>query len=285
MGVPILKIPVVALKVLLDHLNDVELAKDSEIWDLCKATILELLLLESRRQGELPPWCFELFCSVNDDLELSISCLYFLVPIQFGALRDIENSVGVRSNLKIGELFVPVLTTKQNNGAEKIRIFWNSEPNGMILLLDYFKSNFDLSLEELKFGGKNTRAVKTVINHINSTQTRVRRVEAAQIFSDDAYKFVLENVSATKSFFSSFSPDPEFKFNGTIRAKNIRIYYCKWLTLESLLNNTKSKVIEVGTDFKEEECRTFLREWQSDLSEEEKINRQRLEAKVIPMAL
>ncbi|CAL2028363.1 unnamed protein product [Caenorhabditis brenneri] len=291
MGVPILRLPVVALKVLLDYMNNVELAtvsisskradwilkacgkknvsffnlEGSEIRYLRKFTILTLFLLESKRQGALPEWNIELCCSVGSDLHISISCKNFIVPIHFEALENIGRFEGVRSNLKIGESSVPVVTTREYDGVETMRTFWNTKTHGMIVLMDYFKNDFNLPIEELKFAG-NSNDIRTVINHINSTQTIVRNVlvERYSRLLDEDFEFILNNVSAQEEFFSHWESTQNFKFKGKIRAKRIVIWNGRWFTLQALLRSTENEEISVdGRNFNRDPLRRFLRKWKS----------------------
>ncbi|CAL2028351.1 unnamed protein product [Caenorhabditis brenneri] len=289
MGFPILKLPVVALKVLVDQLNDVELVAVSliskradwflevcgkksvsffnlesyKIRSLHQIQILELFLLEINRRGELPRWHFELCCSVGSDQLISISCNTFDVRIYFGALEDIEKFAGVRRNLKIGELLVPVVATREY-GAEKIRIFWNTKTNGMIALMDYFKDTFNVPIELLKFTGGDTKAIKRVVNHLNSTQTVVKnvRVDSNIAISEDDFEWILKNVSATEKFSSYLEFGWNFTYNGKIRAKNIYIENGRWFTLRNLLSTNENEKISVHrSDFQRYELREFLRQW------------------------
>ncbi|EGT36857.1 hypothetical protein CAEBREN_15949 [Caenorhabditis brenneri] len=292
MGVPILRLPVVALKVLVDHFNDVELVivsslskradwfpkacgkknvsffnlSDSEIRRLRNFVILELFLLESRRQKELPEWNFKLRCSVSNGLDISISCEHFTVSIHFEALENIERFEGARRNLKIGDSFVPVVTTGENDGGEEFHTFWNTSTYGMIVFMDYFKNNFNLSIEQLNFATNRSRAIRTIVTHINSTQTVVKNVlvGCSPPISEDDFKFVLENVSATDYFVSGLTLSQNFKFNGTIRSKIIDIMNARWFTIQNVLESVESQEIHVyGANYTKEELRTFLEEWKA----------------------
>ncbi|EGT35156.1 hypothetical protein CAEBREN_06006 [Caenorhabditis brenneri] len=291
MGVPILRLPVVALKVLVDHFNDVELVvvfllskradwflkvcgkknvsffnlSDSEIRRFRVFVILELLLLESRRQGKLPEWHFKLRCSVSNGLDISISCKHFTVSIHFEALENIERFEGARRNLKIGDSFVPVVTTGENDGVEEIHTFWNTDTYGMIVFMDYFKNNFNLSIEQLNFATNRSRAIRTIVTHINSTQTVVKNVlvGCSPPISEDDFKFVLENVSATDYFVSGLTLSQNFKFNGTIRSKIIDIMNARWFTIQNVLESVESQEIHVYGNYTKDELRTFLEEWKA----------------------
>ncbi|CAL2028361.1 unnamed protein product [Caenorhabditis brenneri] len=289
MGLPILRLPVVALKVLLDYMNNVELVtvsqlskradwflracgkkkvsffdlEGSEIRYLRKITILELFLQENKRQGVLPEWSFELFCSVGFDLHISISCENFIVPIHFEALENIGRFGRRRRNLKIGELVVPVVTTRENDGVEKIRTFWNTKADGMIVLMDYFNNNFNLSIDELKFSGS-TNGIRQIVNHIKSNQMVVNNVQVYPSPSENDFGSIVENVSATESFFSHLNLSQNFKYCKAIHAKEIKIRLGHWFTIQSLIASTESEVIDVrGSDYTKEELRLFLSEWKA----------------------
>ncbi|CAL2028359.1 unnamed protein product [Caenorhabditis brenneri] len=287
MGFPILRLPVVALKVLVDQFNDVELVivsslskradwflkacgkknvsffnlSDPEIRRLRNFVILELFLLESRRQKELPVWNFELRCTVRFELEISISCRNFTVPIYFKNLGIINRFERIRRNLKIGDSFFPVVVIRRADGVEEIHTFWNAEADGMIVFMDYFKKNFNLSIEELKLAGNDS--IRTVIDHLNSTQTLVKnvRVEYGPPLSQDDFGFILANISATESF-STRLDLRIFKYYGKIRAKNVNIENGHWFTLPNLLRCTENEEIYVrGSNFRRLEFRTFLGKW------------------------
>ncbi|CAL2028342.1 unnamed protein product [Caenorhabditis brenneri] len=294
MSFPILRLPFVALKVVLDHLNNVELVTvsllskrgdwflkasgkknvtffdlpESEIRDLRNIEILDLFLLECRRQEELPEWDFEFYCSVRSQLQLSISCRNFLVPIYFEVLGDVdswalEKKLGrIRRNLKIGESIVPAVT---NNvyGVERIRTFWNRKTDGMIVFLDYFKNKFNLPIEELGFAGKDTRIIKTLVDHINSTQKVVRKVNCFPSLSVDEFKFILENVSSTENLSSLMELSHDFKFNGKIRSKNLDIENGHWFSLKNILESENEVIYVNGSNYTKEELKTFLKEWKA----------------------
>ncbi|CAL2028364.1 unnamed protein product [Caenorhabditis brenneri] len=292
MGVPILRLPVVALKVLVDHFNDVELVvvfllskradwflkvcgkknvsffnlSDSEIRRFRVFVILELFLLESRRQGKLPEWNFKLRCSVSNGLDISFSCKHFTVSIHFEALENIERFEGARRNLKIGESLVPVVTTGENNDVEEIHTFWSTNTYGMIVFMEYFKNNFNLSIEQLNFGTNRSRAIRTIVTHLNTTHTVVKNVlvGCSPPISEDDFKFVLENVSATDYFVSGLTLSQNFKFNGTIRSKIIDIMNARWFTIQNVLESVESQEILVyGANYTKDELRTFLEGWKA----------------------
>ncbi|EGT35171.1 hypothetical protein CAEBREN_06179 [Caenorhabditis brenneri] len=292
MGFPILKIPVVALKVLLDHLNNVELLTvsllskradwilmacgkknvsffnlpDSEINGLCKIAILEFFLLESRRRGKLPYWNFVFCCSVSSDQHIEIRCIHFNLQIYFETLEDIEKFGGIKRNLKIGDSFVPVGVTQEKDEVEKIRAFWNTKTHGMIVFMDFFKTNLNLPIQKLSFAGEDSRAIRAVVKHINSTQTVVENALVCVYppVSEDDFKFILRNVSVTGEFPSQLTLSRNFRFNEKIRAKNIQIRFGHWFTLQNLLKCNENETIHVrGSKFTAQELRTFLKEWQS----------------------
>ncbi|EGT35255.1 hypothetical protein CAEBREN_13675 [Caenorhabditis brenneri] len=252
MGVPILKIPLVALEVLLDYFNNIEL--------------LQLFLLESRKRVELPEWNFKLYCSMSyDNSYILIHCLRFCIPIYIKTFEDFEKSVGVRKNLVIGESSFPVMIVS-NEGVDDFHTFWNGTTHGLITFIDYFKSNLNSPIEELSFAEEDTRAIRTVVNHINSTHTVVKkvRVKSSPPLSEEDFNFVLENVSSIESFFSNLNLSWDFEYYGAIGAKNIFIENGDWFTIQNLLMSTESEVIHVnGSCYSEEELRTFLREWKS----------------------
>ncbi|CAL2028348.1 unnamed protein product [Caenorhabditis brenneri] len=290
MGVPILKIPFVALKILLDYMNNVELVtvslvsrranwflkacekknvsffnlEHSEIRGLCRFRILQLFLLQSRKQGELPKWDFEIRCSVGSNFSpdiLQISCDTFFVVIYFDNLKNFKKVEVIQRNLKIGEFFVPVVIVP--NG---IHAFWEDETNGLIQILSYLKTNLNLSIEHLNVPGRDAGVTERVVKHISSTQTVVKNllVERYARLPDENFEFVLKNVSATETFSSYLSVSRNFKFDGRIRAKRILIWNGLWFTIQSLLRSTESEVIHVnGSDYTKEELRTFLSEWKT----------------------
>ncbi|EGT35190.1 hypothetical protein CAEBREN_19932 [Caenorhabditis brenneri] len=218
MGLPILRLPVVALKVLLDYLNNVEF------------------------------------------------CENFIVPIHFEALENFQWFGRRRRNLKIGELVVPVVTIRENDGVEKIRTFWNTKADGMIVFMDYFKNNLNLPIEQLNFARDRLRAIRTIVTHINTTQTVVRNVlvERNPRLRDDDFEFILRNVSAVEKFSSYLELFRDFNFDGSIRAKSIEIRNGHWFTLQNLLRSTENEKISVrGPNFEKNELRRFLREWRS----------------------
>ncbi|CAL2028346.1 unnamed protein product [Caenorhabditis brenneri] len=284
MGVPILRLPVIALKVLLDYMNNVEIVTVSLLsrradWFL-KACgkqnvsffnlpdyeirsgfrILALFLLERRRQGKIPEWNFELRCFVVLNLSISIRCRKFTIEVYFENLEDIEKFEGTRRSLKMGGSLVPVVI---ENG---IRTFWNSKADGMIVLMDYFKTDSNLSIERLELSGWDEEAIRTIVNHINSSQAVVKSVlvKCYPTLSEQVFKFILENILATESFSSYLSSSWNFQIDGTLRAKNIEVRFGRWYTLDNLLMSTESEKIYVhGSNYTEEELRRFLREWES----------------------
>ncbi|EGT35256.1 hypothetical protein CAEBREN_20268 [Caenorhabditis brenneri] len=285
------KIPFLALKVFVNHLGDVELVTVSvlsrrtdwllkacgknnvsffklrgiEIGYLRQIQVIELFLLESRRQSELPEWNFQLCYSVSYDQHISISCEHFFFRIRFEILDDIEKFVGIRRRLKIGESFVPLVITN-DDGVKKTRTFWSSETDGMIAFMNFFKNKFNLPIQQLKFAGNRSRDIRTIVTQINSTQTVVKNVLVSvhPPLSADDFDFVLKNVSATENLSSHLILSQDFKFIGKIRAKIIKIHYGHWFTLENLAINTENEEIYVnGSDYLREELRSFLKEWVS----------------------
>ncbi|CAL2028340.1 unnamed protein product [Caenorhabditis brenneri] len=210
----------------------------SEIHNLGEFDQLELLLQECRRQGRLPEWNFELRCNVVYCLYISISCRYYTVRLYFENLEDIEKFAGIRRNLKVGESLVPVVLTKEGS-------------HGMMAFIDYLKNSFNLSNIELVFDGNDPTAVRTVVNHISSTQTLVRKIEVGYgpRLSDDDFKFIVQNVTATECFTSQLGLSKHFKFNGTI--------------CNLLISNEKEDIFVDGSNYTTEDLRKFLKEWQS----------------------
>ncbi|EGT36834.1 hypothetical protein CAEBREN_26217 [Caenorhabditis brenneri] len=211
MGVPILRLPYLALKVLVDHFNYVELVtvslvskradwvlktcgkkpvsffymQGSDIRDLCDFDKFALVLLESRRQGVPPDWNLKVCCVLIDENYFSIICNNYyttsIVPIYFDIIENIEQFDGDRRSLKIGESSVPVVITKENDGRDKIRTFWSRGIDGMMEVMDYFMKTFNLPFEELKFASKDTGAIRTVCNHIHSNQIVVKTVQKLKL--------------------------------------------------------------------------------------------------------
>ncbi|EGT35200.1 hypothetical protein CAEBREN_25362 [Caenorhabditis brenneri] len=288
MGFPILKIPFVALKVLLDHLTIVELVTvsllskradwflkacgkknvsffnlpNSEIRNLSDFEKLELFLLESRRQRQLPEWRFKLFCSVSSDRHIKIGCTHFCIEIYIETLYDMRKFAGIRKSLKIGDSLIPVVVTRGYVGVERIRAFAKSNTDGMIVFIDYFKKRFNFSIEKLELAERNAESIKTVVNYLNSTQAVVRNVECYPPLSEKDFILILRNVSATEKFSSYLKLSWNFKFKETIRAKNIEIRLGHWFTIENLLMSNESEVIHVsGSDYTKKELRWFLKKW------------------------
>ncbi|CAL2028343.1 unnamed protein product [Caenorhabditis brenneri] len=286
MGFPILKLPFLALKVLVDYLNNVELVKvsltskrakwflkacgkknvsffkfsDTEIRDLCDFDKLELLLLESRREGKLPDWGFKLCCYVSNDLRISISCKKFTIPIYFKTFGDCDmwGLMGVRKNLKIGKWLVRV-EILQN----EIHTLRKDKTDGFIRLLNYFKNNFNLSIDELEFSGS-TNDIRKIVNQIKFNQIVVNNVQVYPSLSENNVELIVENVSATESFYSHLKLSQNFKYCEAIRAKGIKILLGHWFTIQSLIASTESEVIDVrGSDYTKEELRLFLSEWKA----------------------
>ncbi|CAL2028360.1 unnamed protein product [Caenorhabditis brenneri] len=286
MGFPILRLPVVALKVVLDQFNNVELVKvsltskranwflkacgkknvsffkfsDTEIQDLCDFDKLELLLLESRRKGKLPKWGFKLCCYVSNDLSISIKCRKFTVPIYFKTFKDCDmwGFTGVRKNLKIGKWLARVEILHN-----KIHIIRKNKTDGFIQFLNYFNNNFNLSIDELKFSGS-TNGIRQIVNHIKSNQMVVNNVQVYPSPSENDFGSIVENVSATESFFSHLNLSQNFKYCKAIHAKEIKIRLGHWFTIQSLIASTESEVIDVrGSDYTKEELRLFLSEWKA----------------------
>ncbi|CAL2028358.1 unnamed protein product [Caenorhabditis brenneri] len=297
MGVPILKLPYLALKVLVDHFNYVELVtvslaskradwvlktcgkkpvpffdmQGSDIKDICDFDKFALVLLESRRQGVPPDWSLKICCIMIDENYFSIICNNYyttsIVPIYFDTIENIETFNGDRRSLKIGESLVPVVISKENDGRDQIRTFWSSEADGMMELMDYFMKTFNLPLEELKFASKDTGAIRTVCNHIHSNQIVVRTVQVRSFpqIPDDDFKLILKNVSATERFSSRMKTSKTFVFDGKIHAKDIEIQNGHWFTLRNLLMCTESELIQVkGSGYTKEEYRTVLSEWKAE---------------------
>ncbi|CAL2028349.1 unnamed protein product [Caenorhabditis brenneri] len=285
MGFPILKLPVVALKVLVDHFNNVELVIVSllsrraawflkacgkknvsffnlpatEIKGLRRFRKLQLFLLESKRQGELPDWNFELRCflgRIPAPQLLQLSCNTFNIPIYTDNFRNIKIVKGVRRILKIGKSLVCVVIVP--NG---IHTFWENKTDGLIQLLGYFKTEFYLSIERLELLGEDIEAMERVINHINSSQTIVKNVlvERSPQLPDYFGEFILENLSATEKFSFQSKLGEAFEFYGGICAKTIEIRFGHWFTIENILMSNESEVIDVkGSNYTEQELRLFL---------------------------
>ncbi|CAL2028344.1 unnamed protein product [Caenorhabditis brenneri] len=330
MGVPILRLPFLALKVLVDYLNNLELVtvsslskrtdrilkacgkknvsffklEESEIKSFCDfnkyvffyrnpifqvsfSFIFAFLLLECRRQRKLPRWDFKLCCYVGNELRISISFLGFNVSIYLENLEIIESFEGINRNLKIGESLVPFVIVPKSwfTGPEKIHIFWSNKTHGMISSIDYFKDILNLSNIELVLEGGDSTTLRTIVNHINSTQTVVRNVEVGvdPQLSDDDFNFILKNVSASKKLYSKSKLSRNFKFNGSIRAKIIKIRNAHWFTLKNLLTSNENEEISVdGSNLKTEDLRKFLREWKS--GKFPKLKKVELETKVSCMS-
>ncbi|CAL2048246.1 unnamed protein product [Caenorhabditis brenneri] len=116
--------------------------------------------------------------------------------------------------------------------------------------MDYLKSSFNLSNTELVLNGDDPTTVRADVNHINSTQTLVSNVEVGFVppLSDDDFKFILQNVSATENFFQIQ-----------------RIDSCeKRRNLQNLLTSNDNEEIYVdGSNSKTEDLKRFLKEWKS----------------------
>ncbi|EGT31639.1 hypothetical protein CAEBREN_13707 [Caenorhabditis brenneri] len=291
MGFPILRLPFLALKIVVNHLNDVGLVTVSllskkadrflkacgkknvsffnlnrpQIRVLRDIVILELLLLESRRRGEFLEWDFSLHCELKFYQYISIRCNHFIIPIYMSNEEKIDKFARITKILKVGDLLVPLVITKDNEGDEAIHYILSSENDGLKTIFDCFKNKFNSKIEELNLSGTNSRAIKTVCGHIHSTQTVVRNIsiEVQPPISGDDFEFILKNVSATERFSSHWEPSPNFKFEGTIGAKNINIENGDWCTIQNLIA-IENEVIHVnGSEYTKEELKTFLNEWKA----------------------
>ncbi|CAL2051991.1 unnamed protein product [Caenorhabditis brenneri] len=261
MGFPILRLPFLALKVVMNHLNDVGLVTVS---------------LLSKKADRFLKACGKKnvsFFNLNRP-EIRVLRDIVIILIDITSVESIEKCAGIKKNLKIGDSVVPFVITKDNEGAEAIHYILSSENDGLKTIFEYFKNHFNAKVEELNLSGKDPSVMRTVVNHIHSTQTVVKNVTMGSInrrkkpivylpISGDDFEFILKNVSATERFSFHWKPCPNFKFEGTISAKNINIENGDWCTIQNLIA-IENEVIHVdGSEYTKEELRTFLNEWKA----------------------
>ncbi|EGT32680.1 hypothetical protein CAEBREN_02475 [Caenorhabditis brenneri] len=134
--------------------------------------------------------------------------------------------------------------------------------------MDYLKNSFNLSNTDLVLNGDYSTTVRAIVNHINSTQTLVSNVEVGfdPQLSDDDFKFILQNVSATENFFQIQ------RIDSCEKRRNFR----------NLLTSDDNEEIYVdGSNSKTEDLKRFLKEWKS--GKFPKLKKVALETKVTCM--
>ncbi|EGT36881.1 hypothetical protein CAEBREN_06635 [Caenorhabditis brenneri] len=290
MGVPILKLPIVALKILLDYMDGVELVTvsllskradrfltacgqtyvsffDLEVYHLSTIKMARLFLLEVSRRGI--PWPGGVSVSIS-----GYSCVSVnqeepadIFDPRFSGSIYVESRKKMKKKgtcLKIGETDVPVKVV-----GGKVYLLWDTKMSGLISLLKYFHQDLNILFNCLTMKKRSkdfSKNIREFLNHINSTGISPKDVEIChgQQLSNKDFKFLLENVSVTGTFNSSTRPTASFKFRGKIQAESISIKSGYWFRAKNLMTCVDCKEISVlGSWFTRDQVKLFLESWKS----------------------
>ncbi|CAL2047603.1 unnamed protein product [Caenorhabditis brenneri] len=230
----------------------------------------ELFFSEAERQGALPEWKIGLRVEVSEDFIFYLKNWNqnFRVSMKIDSIENIDSYVGVRKNLKIRDKYVPIIITND----EKLVSFWDSKANGLILVLQYLAERIGLTIGYLKLRNDgspsysdNLRSIIRACSQISIEYLSVgygHKDKRKHALSADDYRFVMENLKATCIFWALSKSSKKFKFNGTIKAKSIKIENGHWFKMKHLLEWDDYEKLEVkGKNFTAKELRKFLEKW------------------------
>ncbi|EGT41560.1 hypothetical protein CAEBREN_10657 [Caenorhabditis brenneri] len=172
MPLPFLRLPFLALRLVVSLMNNVSLVGVSlqsrradyalkkcgkqnvsffnldvdEINSIRSSDQFELFLLETERRQSLRKWPVTLSVSVEGEFTLGIKkeeLDFFNLEVHFESLQDIDEIEGHRKDLKIGDRFVPTIVSEDRRD---IYTFWEDKTDGLIFVTEHFSRNFNMEI-------------------------------------------------------------------------------------------------------------------------------------------
>ncbi|CAL2028326.1 unnamed protein product [Caenorhabditis brenneri] len=289
MPVPILRLPFLALKCLLNYTSKLEIIKLS----LCSrkmdnalkrcgkngsffqnprygintssADNLELFLLEMKRSGDHTILQFHVYLTIENRLRIFVfgqNCCLVRFNIYFECIGKIDQYVGKRKNFMIGENCVPLVIDQEG----EVTTFWNNKANGMISMIDYFCVSNKSPIEELTIIGSNqldySTNLRKLVHYMSSPGIEIESITIGyeRKVSAKDFKYLLENVTVTGNFIIHERVPKNFKFDGKIKAESIRVNG-SWFTLQHLLSTDYSEIHVGSHGITNEDIHRFMELW------------------------
>ncbi|EGT32665.1 hypothetical protein CAEBREN_25440 [Caenorhabditis brenneri] len=292
MPVPILKLPFLALKVVIACGEDTELLvlsvcsrRADRAVKVCerKPSIFNAHSKEIKRFNDLEK--FQLLLPETDidmkqklgkrsDLTIVVSdvlALSFCVgkllrfKLNIDRLSNIDQYKGYINYLKVDGTCIPFIFS--NN---RLFGFWTERVDGLQFLVKYFEKNF--RLEDCNFEFKDSVPdMKPLVCYLNTLPKRTENsvgngvgveivsVERDATLSHSDYKYLLETV--THDFESHLKTSKDFKFVGQIAPQRLFLFKAPWFNLECLLR-CKSEYVQVyDSEFTNQQLRGFVERW------------------------
>ncbi|CAL2028331.1 unnamed protein product [Caenorhabditis brenneri] len=314
MSIPILRLPFLALKVVMDSLKIVDLLAislcskrverviktcrlkpsvfnvDSEVFnvdyyyddmkrfdDLEK---LQLLLLEAGNPGikeKLGEGKTSLDVVVSDVISLKFHVGWHIqFRLQIEEISQMENFEGYMKVLNIDGTNVPFMLTRY-----QLHTFWDDRVLGLQFFVKYFETNFCLEKCYWRFENS-AQDLKPLVAYLNSLPSesedglRVKKVTVLSVanLSHSDYKYILETV--THKLNAEMNVPKEFEFSGKFATKNLTLASAHWFTLEHLFNcNCESIRVRGSKITTNKDLKMFIWKWSDgELSHFKKVELQ-----------
>ncbi|EGT35228.1 hypothetical protein CAEBREN_21859 [Caenorhabditis brenneri] len=249
MPVPILKLPFLALKVVIACGEDSELLAISlgsrradRAVKACGRTP-SFLDYEFRREN-----CF----TNSDNFTLNIHCI-----------SEIDQYKGSKKYLMIDGTCVPTIFSDN-----QVCTFWNERVNGLQFFVKYFGTkffidrsfwNFDSAVPDFR---RLMHYLISMQNYSIEDSTRVRKISVdrnAKLSHSD-YSYLLSTVTADLD--SDMETSDDFKFTGKLLTGHwLKLTSAHWFTLEHLLK-CKCQYVQVeGSKLSNKQFKVFIRRW------------------------
>ncbi|EGT37413.1 hypothetical protein CAEBREN_11050 [Caenorhabditis brenneri] len=297
MPLPILRIPVIALKYIVNHMNKIELVKIAlcsrradwlfrrcgqhqlSYFDIYNKLFVnlnslehfELSLLEAGRMegGVCTSQPLYLNISFRDSIEVTVDG-FNKYTFNVECLNKLNKFAGTQRSWMMKNRHIPVVMTK--NG--EMYTFWNNRADGLIFLLKCLIERFRYVTHTLYVHSKiMPDALESLRKFVDySSLPEVSLIEFRIDFDVqmpiEDFQYILENVKFRDylvrkcAFASCFDANENFKSNGTIPCSDLSIYSSgHWITLEYLLECKHKEIIVAESKLTNEEIKIYMNQW------------------------
>ncbi|CAL2028328.1 unnamed protein product [Caenorhabditis brenneri] len=292
MPIPILKLPFLALKVVIACGEDVELLGMSLCSRRTDRTIkacgrspsvfrvdkdgmkrfndlekIQLLLSEDEHSNvkeKLGSRITKLSIRVSQVIELDFDIARFIeMTIKIVSESQRKKFTGCSKHLEFEGISVPFLFV--NN---QLNIIWNERLDGLQFFVKYFEKNFRLENCNWEFEDS-VPDLRPLVSYLNSLPKKSEdvcgvRVETVSVerdatLSNSDFTYLLETV--THDFEGHIKISDNFKFTGQIATQRLFLSSAPWFDLECLLICKSEHIWVTGYEFTNEELRVFIEKW------------------------
>ncbi|CAL2028334.1 unnamed protein product [Caenorhabditis brenneri] len=292
MPVPILKLPFLALKVVIACGEDTELIAISlgsrradRVVKACGRTpsILDvefgrekvftssdkfrLLLSEAQNGSDLREKLARnykyLSVVVSDVLKLTVGVKYNLrFTLNILCISDIDRYEGYKINLRINGTSVPTIFSDN-----QVCTFWNERVNGLQFFMKYFGTKFFIRSHYWNFEsavpdfGRLMSYLDSTPHQCTEDSAIVQKVTVTRDakLSHSDYNCLLATVKGDLK--SEMETTDDFKFTGQFSAKNLMLLEAHWFTFDNLLKCKSANVRAYESKFTNRQLKSFIGRW------------------------